>query len=285
MNENEMIDDEISLFDLLEKLGQGWRYWLGGSLLGGLAAGTAIFLLPPKFEAVAIVQVGQVGQVGQAAPMRVEPPSQAAERIKSPSFRLAVAQQVEDSAWIQALTDSAGTSGDPLAVRVLKTAPLIELKASAKSPDHARAITNAAIQELARKHDELANATVEKLRSDLSTNKERLSKVELELKGLQKLAAGSSIRDDRFTQLSLIAALRVQKENEVFGLRQSIAAYEAALLPPATQPARALEKIYAGNRPVSPRKTLLLALGLLGGLSAGLLALFVADARKRWKQQ
>ena len=62
MNENEMMqDDEISLFDLWEKLREGWLAVVGGAVLGIAGAVLAIFLIPPKYEAVAVVQVGQVG--------------------------------------------------------------------------------------------------------------------------------------------------------------------------------------------------------------------------------
>ncbi len=78
MNENEMVlEDEISLFDLWEKLRDGWRYVMGGAVIGLAGAGAALMVLPPKYEAVAVVQVGQVGQVGQAASLPVEPARQA----------------------------------------------------------------------------------------------------------------------------------------------------------------------------------------------------------------
>ncbi|HRD87441.1 MAG TPA: Wzz/FepE/Etk N-terminal domain-containing protein, partial [Accumulibacter sp.] len=66
MNENAtMQDGEISLFDLWEKLRDGWYYVVGGTVLGLAGAGTLILQSPPSYEAVAMVQVGQVGQVGQ----------------------------------------------------------------------------------------------------------------------------------------------------------------------------------------------------------------------------
>ena len=66
MNENDVVhEDEISLFDLWEKLRDGWRLVLGGTVLGAVCAGATLMVLPPKYEAVAVVQVGQVGQVVQ----------------------------------------------------------------------------------------------------------------------------------------------------------------------------------------------------------------------------
>ena len=46
MNENEMVrDDEISLFDLWEKLREGWLVVVGGTVLGIVGAVLAIFLI------------------------------------------------------------------------------------------------------------------------------------------------------------------------------------------------------------------------------------------------
>ena len=66
MNENEVLqDDEISIFDIWEKLRGGWKAVVGGTVLGIAGALLAIVVTPLKYEAVAVIQVGQVGQVGQ----------------------------------------------------------------------------------------------------------------------------------------------------------------------------------------------------------------------------
>jgi uncharacterized protein involved in exopolysaccharide biosynthesis len=102
MKENEMLqDDEISLFDLWEKLHDGWRYVVGGMVLGLTGAGTALIVLPPKYEAVAVEQVGQVelpGQPGQAVNVPVELATQVVERMKTPAFQLKGAEASENQA-------------------------------------------------------------------------------------------------------------------------------------------------------------------------------------------
>lgn len=284
MNENEMMqDDEISLFDLWEKLREGWLAVFGGTALGIAGAVLAIFLIPPKYEAVAVVQVGQVGQV-HAAPLPVEPPAQAIERLKSPSFQLRVAESLGDQQWIDSLSISSAGATRHLSFQVMKTTPVIELKASADSPERAKAMADATIRELAKKHAEIAKPMIDQMQADLAITKEKLASAERELEGLSKMMMNAGIKDERFTQLSLVTSLRVQKEAEVFGQRQSIMAYETALLPPATQPAKALEATYVANKPVSPMKTLLLALGLIGGLLAGILWVFMSDAWRRARE-
>lgn len=82
-----------------------------------------------------------------------------------------------------------------------------------------------------------------------------------------------------------MTSLRIQKEAETFNQRQMIMALETALEAPATQAAKAIEEVFITNKPVSPKKSLLLALGTIGGLLAGVLWVFMADAWRRAKAQ
>jgi LPS O-antigen subunit length determinant protein (WzzB/FepE family) len=301
MNENDMIqEEEISLFDLWDKMREGWRYVAGGTAIGLLGAGLALTLIPPKYEAVAVVQVGQTGQVGQVAQvgligqvttLPVEPTQLSVERMKTPTFQMAVAQGAGIQDWIDALRRSATAGNDYLSLQVSKAtvgqnaAPLMELKAKADSIENARRIAEVAIQELGKRQSEIAKPAIDRMQADLAIAKEKRQRAEEDLGSLSKLVATAGIKDDRFTQLSLMNSLRLQKESELFFQRQLVAALEGALGPPATQPAKAVEPVFVSEKPVSPKKALLLVLGLVGGLLAGILAVFVADAWRRSRRQ
>jgi len=291
MNENEIAqdDEEISLFDLWEKLRNGWRYVLSGGVIGLAGAGVALVVLPPKYEAVAVVQVGQVGQVGQngqATPLPVELSAQSLERMKTPTFQMAVAERIGNKAWINDLQVSTAATSKYLKAQLIKTSPnLIEITASGDSSESAKKAVEASVLNLALRQSEIAKPMIDKMRLDLSIAKEKLVSAEKELEGLNKMVANVGVKDDRFTQLSLITSLRVQKEAEVFGQRQTIMAYETALMPPATQLAKAIEAVFVVDKPVSPKKSLLLALGAIGGLLAGVVAVFFVDAWRRAKSE
>lgn len=293
-------EEEISLFDLWDKMREGWRYVAGGTAIGLLGAGLALTLIPPKYEAVAVVQVGQTGQVGQVAQvgligqvttLPVEPTQLSVERMKTPTFQMAVAQGAGIQDWIDALRRSATAGNDYLSLQVSKatvgqnTAPLMELKAKADSIENARRIAEVAIQELGKRQSEIAKPAIDRMQADLAIAKEKRQRAEEDLGSLSKLVATAGIKDDRFTQLSLMNSLRLQKESELFFQRQLVAALEGALGPPATQPAKAVEPVFVSEKPVSPKKALLLVLGLVGGLLAGILAVFVADAWRRSRRQ
>lgn len=299
MSENGTVqEDEVSLLDLWDKLRAGWHYVLGGAALGGIAAGGAIALIPPKFEAVAVVQIAQVGQIAyaqlgqimQIPSLVVEPAAQAVERMKTPAFQTTVAKSLGNQAWVDDLQRSANAAAKYISPQLIKStsalgsSPLIEMRTNAATPEDAIKIANASIKELASRHSELAKPLLEKMRSDLKLAKEKLASAEQELEGINKLVASVGVKDDRFTQLSLMTGLRVQKESELFAQRQAIVALETALSVPATQTTEAIEAVFVSDKPVSPKKPLLLALGLIGGLLVGIASVFLVDAWRRAKE-
>ena len=285
----EVEEEGESLFDLLEKLKEGWRYVVGGLLLGVLGAVAVLSVTPDQYQAMAVVQVAKVGQLAQAAQagmgrqvssMPAEPAAQAVERMKSPAFQLAVAKALDDQRWMVALQNGGG--GSVLSVASPKGAlQLIDLKAKADSPGAAKRIVNAAIEVLAKRHAEIVKPALDRLTLEADLAKEKLKQAESELARLDKLASSVGVKDERFTQISLITDLRVKKEAEVFQQRQALSDLNGALTPPNTEPAQAIEEVYVSDKRVSPKKSLILALGLVGGLLAGVIAVFVSSA---WRQ-
>lgn len=300
MNENELVaDDEFGLFDLWQTLQAGWRYVLGGVVIGVIGAGAMIVLTPAKYEAVAVVQVGQVGQVrqvdqgGQMVEVTshpVEPASQTIERMKTSAFQLGVAEKLGTQAWVADLRASTNATGKYISPQLMKgtiagPSPLIELKTTGDSAEYAKNIASASVLELANRQAEIAKPMIDKLRLDLKIAREKLASVENELEVINKLVTNVGVKDDRFTQLSLMTTLGVQKKSELFTQRQLISALETALMPPATQSAKAIEEIFVTEKPVSPKKGMLIALGLIGGLLVGGISVFVIDAVRRATEQ
>lgn len=275
MNEGEALrDDEISLFDLWDRLRDGWKAVAGGLVLGIAGAVAGIVMIPPKYEAVLVVQVGNVG--GQP----VEAPAQAMERLKMLDFQRRVAEALNDQERRQTIARSAmGASKAPL-VKMLNGTALIELRVEGDSPEAVKRSAEGTVAELAKVHGELARPVLKRLQADMVSDREKLASVERRVLSLSKLVETSGVVSERFPQLVLMTSLLIQKEADAFAQRQLLMVRENALESPATEPTRAIEAVFVREKPVSP-KALQLALGCVVGLLAGVLWVLMSDAWRR----
>ena len=268
---DDFVEDEVSLFDLWGMLRGGWRLVFGSVVLGVLGAVAAIAFIAPQFEAVALLQTGTVSG------SMIEEPTTALERLRSPSFLREIAVEVGDSAWVDQI--DAGVQGRTLVAKIQKATPsMIEVRVVTGSPDSSKKIAELSTAILIRRQTELASRVVAKVEFDISVLKEKLGKSESDLTALSKAIDPTNVKKDTFSQLSLLTSLRMQRESDSFALRQSIYALENSLLPPLTQPARVLEDIFVSNKPVFPKKGVLLAMGLVAGLLVGVMLVFVSGA-------
>lgn len=309
MNEKEFLKARgAGLINVVDNLRDGWRCLAGGAVIGLSAAGIAIGVIPAKYEAAVLLQVGQVGQVGfvghagqgwsgelavpagqavqavqagHVGSQPVESVTYAVERMKSPMFHLRVAESIGDEEWIGRIKSSGARGVKDFSPKIIKTASIIDLSVVAESKEKAGVIADAVIAELAKTHAELAKPELSKLRSDLLVAKEKLAGAEKEREAIDKVITAAGIKDERFTQLAMMISLRSQKETEIYSQRQLVTALEIALAEPATQPARAIEPVFVSERPVSPRTGMTMALGLMGGLLAGAMLFLVRAAWRR----
>ena len=249
MNENEMVqDDEISLFDLWEKLREGWLAVVGGAVLGIAGAVLAIFLVPPKYESAMTIQIGKVG--GNV----IEAPEVVIARVGTPSFRLAAAQKAGDEKLVEGLTTNA--AGDSaIGASLVKGTQLLSLTTSGNAPEAARQLSAAVIGVLQERHEALSRPLLAKISSDIALSKEKLAVIEREMLELSRAPSGGlNLKDTQFAPVSLLTSMRAQKQADVFGLRQQLTAMEFSMLPPATQPTQALEAPYIARRRFRPRR-------------------------------
>jgi len=288
MNENEMLqDDEISLFDLWEKLREGWLVVVGGAMLGIAGAVLAIVLIPPKYEAVAVVQVGQIGQIGQIVALGEMQRNRSVQLAQPVESAVQAVERMKITAFQSRVSERAGVVGQLIPQVIKATAteqfPLIELKVIGSNPEYLQKIAGAAIAELASSEESLVRPQIELLQGELRIAEEKQAKLNKEVSDLVKLIVVGASNEGRANQPVLLTTLKIQKEHELAGQRQLILATQAALA--RTRPAQALEAISVGQAPISPKKNLLLALGAIGGLLAGALWVFMADAWRRARER
>jgi LysM repeat protein len=258
----------------------GWRWIAGGALIGLLGAFLALQMIPAKWQSSAMIQIGQVGQVGQVASIPVETAAQAVERINTGSFQLEVARELKHEAWLEAISTNEKGGKKYFRAAVPKNSTRIALTTFGTSTESALQIAEGIVAALAKRHKEMAGATLARMQNELSVTEEKLKALTEDSKALDRAISSGHVTDPRFfSQFALLSSVRIRKEDEVYALRQHKVAIELALTPPATQPTKVIEEIYVARDPVSPRPALVLFVGIVGGLMLGAAALFVRSRR------
>jgi capsular polysaccharide biosynthesis protein len=279
--------DDLGLEDILFGLWDHKLQLLGFSVAGLLlSAGLLLWVLQPIYQAIALVEVGK--NAGQL----IEAPQISAERFRTPAMHRKIAENAKNDQLLVKLAESRNGLSESINAQIVKNTsaqsagvsnPLIEIKAQAQSQEEAKALVHAMLGELIKSHQLLSAPVIKKLEFDLTIAKERLKVAEAERDEMSRLIGAASINDARFTQLSLLSNVRLSRESEIFSQRAAISSIQTSLLPPATLPTRAIEDLYVSPNPISPRRTLTLALGLLSGFVLGLLFLLGRRVAKDWK--
>lgn len=265
-------EDEINLFDFLEKLRVGWRLVVGGTVLGAMVAWVAIMLIAPKYEAVSTLQIGLI------AGKEIEAVTTTLERFNSPAFLLEAATEARVEKLVERISQGDGVGRDFVKPRLIKGTALIELKTIGNTMESAKKLNDVLVQQLAQRHEDLGTPLKEKLKSDVALTKEKLKTVEQELSELSHISNVTTSKDAQFSPVSLLVSQKIQKQSEVFGLRQQLTTMELMQIAPATQKTQAIEATFVLFKPTSPKKTLLLVLGMIGGLLLGGIAVFISDS-------
>jgi uncharacterized protein involved in exopolysaccharide biosynthesis len=280
MNENEMMqaEDELSFFDLWEKLRDGWRFVVGGTAIGALAAGVALLVIPPKYEAVSTIQIGLV------AGKEIEAATTTLERFKSSMFVLEAAKRSGSERLAERISVGDGQIGDYAKAQLIKGTSLVELKTTSDTPDSTKRLNDTLVQQLEQRHVTLGAPLKEKLKVEMALVSAKLKTVERELAELSEISYVKTPKDVQFSPVSLLVSQRIQKQSEVFGLRQQLSTLELMQMPPATINTQAIEMPFVSIKPVSPKTNLVLVLGVIGGLLLGVLTVFVKDGWLRAKQ-
>ena len=258
-------DDEIDLFEQLSQFLSVWRWWVSGAILGGLLGLAAAFLIPPKYQAQGIVRLAQAAQLGggqEEAKILSSPVESMGEAIaRSQTFAFKgdvvnrlIAQkllpQEQRDIWTNTLLDSAISMRPTKDAVLLKdNTSLLEIKATARNKDLVKGMVEALAQTLAEHHQSMVNERTALLKKSLEQNRTVLL--------LMEKRYGSAINYLKQANMIEVSAYA--------SMRQRTLALEAALQPPATRPTELMVAVAASDRPVSPKKALLLAAGLVAG--------------------
>ncbi len=271
MNENVQIqegyDDEINLWELMEHLKSGWHWIVGGVGAGLLCTTWFLMLTPAQYEATAVIQPATVGMIF-ATPTPTEPIAQTLERLKLRAF---YGDDVVKSCQVDSAKDLAGG----VKVAIVKGNNLISIAYRADSVAIAQACMAKIVGRLTHSQAAIAAPLIKELKNQLALTKQQIDDIERVQAQNEKRLARSLVSNE--------SVLLMLKKEELSRLQKLYREQSIQLSEPFTQPIKLLEPIDISEEAISPKKGIITAVGLITGLFAGLLALFVNRSWRRYR--
>jgi LPS O-antigen subunit length determinant protein (WzzB/FepE family) len=264
---NQSQGDEISLKDIIDFLIESWKTIAGIGVLGLLGAIAFIFVTPSQYEATAQIKMAQIDLGNTANPLgtSLEDPNTLISRMKLPtafSEKEVHACKLEKSKFpTEALVNSVVRL-----TAVKGAASLVELKIRGESKEEALSCAQAIFENIKDSQHDIMKPYIEEAKT-------LLLKYQVRLNDVQSVIA----RADKSGQA--LSAAYFANRDELKFLSDETIRLNAIVTAGDMRHTKLVSPIYASDKPVFPKKTLSVVLGLLGGLFLGLLYVL---ARKAW---
>ena len=252
-------------------------------MIGGALGLGAALALPPKYEASGVVRVAQVGAVEvdaagnvRSRPQPVENVPEAIVRMQSLAFReevvgrLIQAGQVKPEkkeAWVRALAGK--SSFKP----VKDAANYVDISLTAESPAQGNAAVSTVTQVLKERQLPLMAERLAQVDRSIELAKASLATMEKSYGTTQASLRAQPPNSEAYLELS-----RMSEAGTLAGLRQKVLDLENSKLSPTTKETELVEPIGVSDRPVSPKKSVFTAGGLVLGALLGTLLGFALPA-------
>jgi LPS O-antigen subunit length determinant protein (WzzB/FepE family) len=278
--------DEISLFDIVDFFITYTKTILTTSILGLMTAGLYLWFTPPQYEAVAQIQMAQwssnknlvvpTGNTESSNKNLVVPTGNVEEavtlisRLSVPSTYSVQNIQACKMEYIQIDQDLALTK--KLKYATIKTVPnVIEIKVKQKSKDDAIACLQSVFENIRLSQSKIAEP-IELQATQLieeKNNKLALAK-QLIFRGDQSGPA--------------LSAVYLSTRDEINILRYETEILNYFMNSKDSRSTRLISPIYAAEKPVSPKKLIILIAGLFGGLCLGIVYVLLRKGMKVFKK-
>lgn len=267
--------NELSLRDVLLVIKRYQRLILLVPIVVAiLAAIIVFFVISPKWEASAVLQVGQVGQADQVGVVLVEPPSYVVARIKHPSFARLVLSQLSFSGVDK--RNIKDLFKDSLTVIMPKGDSYIEFRVQGYSPEMAFALASAVVSNLQLVHGKLMTPSVTGIKAEMQSAEDNIKVLKLETDALQKQLSEKHDWDSYNATLSALSLQDKGKEVRDWEQRRLLLAQQ--LSTSQTFNTKTIGEIYVSEKPVAPKKLLIIVLATLLGLFGSLFFVFIHNS-------
>ena len=262
-------DDEINLLELTDKFLDQWRWWVGGTVIGGLLGLGAAFVVPPKYEAHGVVRVAQVASAVESVPETIV-------RMQTLAFREEVVERLikagqvkpeKKEDWVRAL------DGKSTFKPVKDAASYVDISLTADNPAQGQVAVSTITQVLKERQQPLMAERLAQVDRSIELAKASLATIEKSYGTTQASLRAQPPNSEAYLELA-----RMSEAGTLAGLRQKVLDLENSKLSPTTKETELVEPIGVSDRPVSPKKSVFTAGGLVLGALLGTLLGFALPA-------
>jgi capsular polysaccharide biosynthesis protein len=259
-------DDEISLIDILYFLKSAYKPTLVLAAVGLAIAVFYLMVTPKQYEAVAQIAMAQISASNNNNPLgiNIEEPSLLIARLSQPT---SFPTQVLSSCGFDESANAAAALSKSIKLALSKgVANVVELKTFGESPEAALTCAQAIFGLIKITQAQIVAPYIVEAKLKLADDSERLAKA----KDLVAKADKSG---------SVMGAVYLSTRDEIRFLLDEITALKNVVTSNQSRATQLIAPIYASDTPIAPKKRVVLAVGLFGGLFLGLLFAF---ARQLW---
>lgn len=255
----ERVDQEISLADILCFLKNAWKTIAVTGAVGLAAAVMYLLITPRQYEATAQITMAQIGANSNninSQGVNIEEPAFLILRLSSPA---SFSPQAVETCGYQNQPEAALTLSKAIKLSIPKgVANIVELKTVGPSPQAAKDCALALIELIKVTQSQIVAPYIEDVKIKLIDDEERLQKAKEIL-----------VRADKSGQA--MTANYLSTRDEVRYLLDEISVLKSMVTSTQNRTTRLVAPIYASDMPIFPKKRMVLAAGLFGGLFFGLL--------------
>ena len=237
---------------------------------GATGLASAIILaafIPAQYEATVVVQPATIGMI--VATTTVEPVAQTLERLKLVTF-------YSDNIVKACDADSAKDLTNSVKVNLVKGNNLLSISYRDETAALANACMNKIVTQLTQSQTAIAAPLIKELQDQQTATKQQIDDAERFLAAGEKRATSSPGSNE-------LSTLMMLKREDLTKLQKLYREQRIQLTEPLTQPMKPLEPIYVPEKPVAPKKLMIIAGSLIGGMFIGLLALLANRSWRRYK--
>ena len=259
------VDDEISLIDILRFLKSAWKAIAFFGLVG-LALSIAYLAMTPKqYEASVQITMAQIGATNNninPLGVNIEEPALLISRLSSPT---SFTPEAIAACGMQDQANASESLSKSIKLTPAKgVASVVELKTFGGTPQSAQDCALGVFNLIKTTQSQIVAPYIEEAKVKLADDEDRLQK-----------AKDLVTRSDKSG--SAMSASYLSTRDEIRYLLDEITALKNVVTSNQNRATRMVAPIYTSDTPIAPKKRMVLAAGLLGGLFLGLL---VALARQ-----